>query len=82
MRDTVRHTISRSLASYRSGSRQSWILQWNGQAVLSVNQIIWTRACEHAIRSGKEHMDMLEKVTIVPYLCRSNMMIESRQTIA
>ncbi|RKO97448.1 hypothetical protein CAUPRSCDRAFT_10881, partial [Caulochytrium protostelioides] len=52
MMASVQHTIGQAATAYTSKPRREWVLDWPGQAVLCVAQILWTLRAEEAIARG------------------------------
>ena len=52
MLESVRHTIQESLRVCVASSRQHWVENVHGQAVLCAAQVLWTAAITHAIMQG------------------------------
>ena len=52
MRDAVRDVIKQSLADLAQQQRRQWVLNWPGQAVLTVSQIDWTSGAVAAIQGS------------------------------
>jgi len=54
MRKSVAYSVDLSMADYFSKDRLDWVQNWQGQVVLVINQAIWSRDVEAAIRAGAE----------------------------
>ncbi|KAI9224435.1 dynein heavy chain and region D6 of dynein motor-domain-containing protein [Blastocladiella britannica] len=48
----VHEVVEQAYKAYKDEERDTWVLQWPGQAVLTVSQVFWTRAVENAIVSN------------------------------
>lgn len=54
MRKSVAFAVDSSMKDYFTRERLDWVQQWQGQVVLVINQTIWSREVEAAIRQGAE----------------------------
>ncbi|KNE72416.1 hypothetical protein AMAG_20575, partial [Allomyces macrogynus ATCC 38327] len=43
---SVFEVVQKAFLGYKDGERDSWVLQWPGQAVLTISQVFWTREVE------------------------------------
>lgn len=59
MKKSLAHSINRSLSDYHKSERNTWLESWQGQTILTVNQITWVSSVESAIKQGG---DALSKV--------------------
>eukprot|EP00505_MAST-04D_sp_SCG-Rhode-Island_P000249 Stramenopile-MAST_4_protein_249 len=50
MRKSVAQTLDVALVDYAGAERTKWILEWPGQIVLCVTQLIWTKHVTEAIQ--------------------------------
>ena len=49
MRESLKDVHERAKQEYRDETRTQWIKKWQGQAVLTVNEVIWTTNIEIAL---------------------------------
>ena len=52
MRSSLRQVMNDSHRAYEMTRREQWVLDWPGQVVLAINQVVWTAEVEEAIRSA------------------------------
>ena len=53
MVDSLRSLLSKSVASYATAPRVSWVTEWPGQIVLATDMIYWTRETTQALQDQK-----------------------------
>ncbi|KAJ3214893.1 Dynein heavy chain 1, axonemal [Dinochytrium kinnereticum] len=53
MRKSVKKVIMDGLSCYHLKQRTAWVLDWPGQAVLSVSQTYWTKEVTEALKTGQ-----------------------------
>ncbi|XP_022247843.1 dynein heavy chain 7, axonemal-like [Limulus polyphemus] len=86
MKDSIHKVISKSIGSYCESPRQSWVMNWPGQAILCVSQTYWTADIHQAIKNGQVALDeyleqnnrQIEKVVT---LVRGNLPKQTRTTL-
>ncbi|KNE71129.1 hypothetical protein AMAG_15798 [Allomyces macrogynus ATCC 38327] len=49
---SVFEVVQKAFLGYKDGERDTWVLQWPGQAVLTISQVFWTREVEASISTG------------------------------
>lgn len=91
MRKTLRGVISQALSSYTEETRGDWILSYPGQVVLTVSQIMWTRAVIRAIQhensdSANDGLQayrsiLTNHINKTVELLRSNLSLQHRLTL-
>ena len=59
MKKSLAFAIDESLVDYARAKRSDWLQSWQGQTVLTVNQITWVVAVEAAIIQGGNAMEVL-----------------------
>ncbi|KAJ8614220.1 hypothetical protein CTAYLR_001132 [Chrysophaeum taylorii] len=59
MKKSLAHAIDQSLADFHASDRDRWLESWQGQTILTVNQITWVLAVEAAIESGGDALKNL-----------------------
>lgn len=52
MKKSLAHAIDESLHDFATCARGEWLKKWQGQTILTVNQITWVAAVESAIERG------------------------------
>ncbi|KAH8043393.1 dynein light chain binding protein [Aureococcus anophagefferens] len=74
MKKSLANAIDEAVVDFEKNDRKSWLAAWQGQVVLTVNQITWGQLTEAAINRGKhalaelhgkrvdELMDVVEQV--------------------
>lgn len=65
MKKSLARAIDESLADFhgeKKDDRILWLKSWQGQTVLTVNQITWVSAVEKAIRAGGDALAKLHKI--------------------
>lgn len=67
MLKSVKDIIEKSLQDYtKAKSREEWVMNWQGQAVLAVDMIFWTSLAEEAMKKSglaglQQYYDKLNK---------------------
>jgi dynein heavy chain, axonemal len=54
MRKSLAYAVDCSMKDYFARDRLTWVQHWQGQVVLVINQTMWSREVEAAIREGVE----------------------------
>jgi dynein heavy chain len=52
MLKSVKQVVESSYQDYMKRSRDKWVTQWQGQAVLAVSMMFWTMQCEDAMKKS------------------------------
>jgi dynein heavy chain len=59
MRATIQNTIARAIMEY-TDARDKWVMNWPGQVILVVSQIIWTKTVTKAIQAASANLQSLK----------------------
>lgn len=59
MKKSLAHALDESLVEFFSTARSQWLQNWQGQTVLTMNQVTWVTAVEAAINRGGDAMQTL-----------------------
>jgi len=59
MKKSLAYAMDESLVDHANTARSEWLEKWQGQTVLTVNQITWVTAVESAIVEGESAMQTL-----------------------
>ncbi|KAL7748727.1 hypothetical protein RI367_005881 [Sorochytrium milnesiophthora] len=57
---SMRDVVAQSYTAYKDQPREEWVLQWPGQAVLTISQVFWTREVEMSIMSAVTKPDSVK----------------------
>ena len=57
MKTALRHQLGLALEDLNQRERIEWVLQWPGQVVIAIGQVVWTAECEESlIESGSSEL--------------------------
>jgi dynein heavy chain len=54
MKKSLAHSIDESCSDFYKTPRSEWLTKWQGQTILTVNQVTWVNAVETAISAGEQ----------------------------
>ena len=64
MRTTLQHQIFKALGEYSQETSEKWLLDWPGQVILAVSQILWTKSITKALQSNSSNQQGLKYLFI------------------
>lgn len=59
MKKSLAHALDESLVNFFRTTRSEWLQNWQGQTILTMNQVTWVTAVETAISQGGDAMQTL-----------------------
>ncbi|XP_068083304.1 dynein axonemal heavy chain 7 [Anabrus simplex] len=86
MKKSVHKCVKLSLEAYPTKERDSWVLDWPGQAILCISMTYWTSEVHEAIRKGLKGLeDYLavsnEQINRIIVLVRGYLSLQNRITL-